>query len=145
MALDVRGMTPLIQVFDMARSLKFYCDVLGFSIHAADDNTQAPNHNWVWLRRNDIDLMLNTAYDADERPPAPDTHRVAAHDDTTLYFGVPDVDSIYAHMVNHGIKVGKPTIAHYGMKQLYLHDPDGFGICFQWRADASDGDEVKAK
>jgi hypothetical protein len=20
------------------------------------------------------------------------------------------------------------------MKQLYLHDPDGFALCFQWRA-----------
>ena len=27
----LRGLTPLLQVFDMAASLKFYCDVLGFS------------------------------------------------------------------------------------------------------------------
>lgn len=31
MSMDIRGMTPLLQVFDMARSLKFYCDVLGLS------------------------------------------------------------------------------------------------------------------
>ena len=30
MAVDIKGMTPLLQVFDMATSLKFYCDVLGF-------------------------------------------------------------------------------------------------------------------
>ena len=45
----VQGMTPLLQVFDMARSLNFYCDVLGFKIVQADANTVAPNHNWVWL------------------------------------------------------------------------------------------------
>ena len=134
MALEVRGMTPLIQVFDMATSLKFYCDVLGFTIHMADDNTHAPDHNWVWLRRNDIDLMLNTAYDSDERPPSTDARHVAAHDDTTLYFGAPDVDAVYAHLLAHGIKVGKPKVAYYGMKQLYLRDPDGFELCFQCEA-----------
>jgi glyoxylase I family protein len=25
-----------------------------------------------------------------------------------------------------------PRVAWYGMKQLYLTDPDGFEICFQW-------------
>jgi catechol 2,3-dioxygenase-like lactoylglutathione lyase family enzyme len=54
--MDIRGMTPLLQVFDMARSLRFYRDVLGFEIVQTDTNTTAPNHNWVWLRLNDIDL-----------------------------------------------------------------------------------------
>jgi len=26
------------------------------------------------------------------------------------------------------------TVAPYGMKQMYLADPDGYGICFQWTA-----------
>ena len=73
MSIDIRGMTPLLQVFDMPTSLNFYCDVLGFEIVQTDSNTTAPNHNWVWLRRNEIDLMLNTAYEAETRPPAPDS------------------------------------------------------------------------
>jgi catechol 2,3-dioxygenase-like lactoylglutathione lyase family enzyme len=135
MAIDIQGMTPLIQVFDMATSLKFYCDVLGFEVVATDKNTTAPNHNWVWLRLNGVDLMLNTAYDCDERPPVPNRDRVASHDDATLYFGAADVDGVYAHLLAKGIQVNAPKIAYYGMKQLYLHDPDGFGLCFQWRAD----------
>jgi catechol 2,3-dioxygenase-like lactoylglutathione lyase family enzyme len=136
MAIDIQGMTPLLQVFDMATSLKFYCDVLGFEIVATDKNTTAPNHNWVWLRLNGVDLMLNTAYDCDERPAAPNRDRVASHDDATLYFGAADVDGVYAHLLAKGIQVNKPKVAYYGMKQLYFHDPDGFGLCFQWRADA---------
>ena len=27
-----------------------------------------------------------------------------------------------------------PKVAWYGMKQLYLTDPDGYGLCFQWKA-----------
>lgn len=133
--MDIWGMTPLLQVFDMARSLKFYCEVLGFKIVQTDTNTTAPNHNWVWLRLNDVDLMVNTAYEYDKRPSAVEPQRIATHDDTCLYFGAPDVDSVYAHLLAKGVHVKEPTIAPYGMKQLYVSDPDGFGLCFQWKAD----------
>jgi len=135
MTIDIRGMTPLLQVFDMATSLKFYVDVLGFEVVQTDANTEAPNHNWVWLRLNGTDLMLNTAYEYANRPPAADARRVAAHDDVTLYFGAPEVDTVYAHLRAKGIEVKQPTVAPYGMKQLYVQDPDGFSLCFQWRAE----------
>jgi glyoxylase I family protein len=67
----------MLQVFDIARSLKFYCDVLGFEIVQTDRNTTAPNYNWVWLRLNNVDLMLNTAYEYDKRPSAADPRRTA--------------------------------------------------------------------
>jgi catechol 2,3-dioxygenase-like lactoylglutathione lyase family enzyme len=126
MTMDIRGMTPLLQVFDMARSLKFYCDVLGFGIVQTDTNTTAPNDNWVWLRLNNVDLMLNTAYEYDKRPSAADPRRTAAHGDTGLFFGAPGVDAVYAHLRAKGIDLKEPNVAPYGMKQLYLRDPDGF-------------------
>jgi glyoxylase I family protein len=135
MAIEVKGMTPLLQVFDMPSSMKFYCEVLGFEVVTVDDPKKAPNHDWVWLRLNDADLMLNTAYERDERPPAPEPRRHAAHDDTCLYFGAPNVDAVYGDLTAKGLKLNKPKVAWYGMKQLYLKDPDGFGLCFQWKAD----------
>ena len=132
----IQSMTPLLQVFDMPTSLKFYCDVLGFEIVNTDGNTTSPNHDWVWLSLNGVDLMLNTAYEGDQRPAAPDPARAAAHKDTMLFFGAPDVDAVYSHLRAKGIDVKEPTIAPYGMKQLFLHDPDGFGLCFQWKAPA---------
>jgi catechol 2,3-dioxygenase-like lactoylglutathione lyase family enzyme len=132
MALDIRGMCPLLQVYDMPASMAFYCDVLGFQVHTVDNPAKAPNHDWVWLQRGDIHLMLNTAYEADDRPPQPDGRRVAAHGDTCFYFGAPDVDAVYAYLQEKGIKSENPKVAWYGMKQLYLRDPDGYNICFQW-------------
>lgn len=134
MSIKFRGMTPLLQVFDMSESLKFYCDVLGFAVVQTDSNTTAPNHNWVWLRQNDIDLMLNTAYEYHDRPPAPDEQRIACHSDTGLFIGAPDVDGVYAHLRACGIEVNEPKVAPYGMKQLYVQDPDGFSLCFQCKA-----------
>jgi catechol 2,3-dioxygenase-like lactoylglutathione lyase family enzyme len=124
----------------MPASLAFYRDVLGFEIvHAAPRNPPGhpDNYGWVLLRHGHTELMLNSAYDPDDqRPPAPDAGRVAAHDDTALYIGAPDVEAVYRHLRDHGLEVAPPAIAYYGMKQLHLKDPDGFTVCFQWAAEA---------
>jgi hypothetical protein len=52
-----------------------------------------------------------------------------------LYIGCPDVDAAYRFLSEKGLDLKEPHVAWYGMKQLYLSDPDGFGICFQWRAE----------
>ena len=118
-------MTPLLQVFDMPTSLAFYRDILGFGVKQSTSD-------WAWLERDGVELMLNTAYESHARPPAPDGRRVAAHDDTALYFACPDVDAAYAHLRSHGVAAKEPRVAPYGMKQLYLSDPDGYNLCFQW-------------
>ncbi len=134
MAIDVRGLAPLLAVFDMPTSIKFYCDGLGFEI-VGTDGKPAPRFDWVLLRLNGAELMLNTAYDHGQRPPVPDPARIAAHQDAAIYFGCPDVDGAYAHLRAKGITAKEPKIALYGMKQLYLTDPDGYVLCFQWRAE----------
>ena len=76
--------------------------------------------------------MLNTRYEAAERPPAPPPARVDAYEDTCLYFGARDVDAVYTYLRDRGVAVNAPSVAPYGMKQLYLKDPDGYGLCFEW-------------
>ena len=140
MALTLLGLCPLIQVFDMPTSLAFYRDTLGLEIVQAappPEQVTGDDFGWVWLRGGDAHLMLNTAYDPDAvRPPAPDPARVAAHDDTALFIRSPDVDGVYEHLRARGMTVDPPTIAPYGMKQLYVKDPDGFTVCFQWAVGA---------
>jgi glyoxylase I family protein len=78
--------------------------------------------------------MLNTAYEADTRPPAPDAARIASHADVGLFFSCSDLESAYAHLVAKGVEAPPPKVAPYGMKQLYVTDPDGYVLCFQWPA-----------
>jgi catechol 2,3-dioxygenase-like lactoylglutathione lyase family enzyme len=122
----------LLFVFDMPTSIRFYCDVLGFEI-VGSDRKPAPHFDWVLLRLNGAELMLNTAYEAGERPAAPDTFRIAAHGDTSLYLACPDVDGAYDYLRRKEIAVEPPRVAYYGMKQLYITDPDGYLLCFQWK------------
>ena len=126
----IEGMCPLIQVFDMPRSLAFYRDLLGFEVVQ-----QAPpgDHcDWAWLRLGSAELMLNTMYEAPDRPPATEAARVAAHADLCLYIRAPDVDAMASYLRANGVIAHGPVVVAYGMKQLSLKDPDGYGICFQW-------------
>lgn len=135
MALEVSGLTPLLQVYDMPTSVRFYRDVLGFEIMSTSPVLGEDRFHWALLRLGNAELMLNTAYEFDdERPAKPDHARTAAHDDTGLFFGCPDVDAAYKELSSKGVKVKAPSITGYGMKQMYLRDPDGYALCFQWSA-----------
>jgi len=135
MGIEVRGVCALLQVFDMPTSVRFYHDVLGFEIVQTTPR-EGDQFDWGLLRLNDTQLMLNTAYEQDERPAQPDPARIAAHRDTELYFSCPDVDGAYKHLQAHGIDAEAPQVAPWGSKMLYLRDPDGYTLCFQWPEEA---------
>ena len=136
MPIDMQGLCPLIEVYDMPTSVRFYRDVLGFEVFSSSPPRSPDDFDWCWLKRDGTELMLNTRYEFDSRPATPDAGRVEAHDDTCLYIGCRDVDAAYRDLREKGLEVDEPKVAPYGMKQLYLKDPDGFGICFQWSAKA---------
>jgi uncharacterized glyoxalase superfamily protein PhnB len=133
MQIELTGMTPLIQVFNMPRALGFYRDVLGFEV--ISDSGNGDDSSWVWLRLNGIDLMLNDQYEPGHVPDAAPAERTRWHDDTCLYFGCDDPDAVYHFLRSKSIKCNPPKVAPYGMKQLNLQDPDGYAICFQCRAE----------
>src|SRR2546428_5567449 len=64
MAIEVRGMAPLLQVFDMPLSIAFYRDVLGFEV-VSTSKPRGEHFDWALLRLNGVELMLNTAYEED--------------------------------------------------------------------------------
>lgn len=133
MGIEIRGMAPMLQVFDMPTSIAFYREVLGFEV-VSSSKPRGEHFDWALLRLNGVELMLNTAYEQDARPPEPDPARIAGHDDTTIFLGCPDVDGAYGYLRSRGENVKPPQVAPYGMKQLYVRDPDGYNLCFQWPA-----------
>ncbi|HKH60422.1 MAG TPA: VOC family protein [Flavitalea sp.] len=75
----------------MPTSISFYRDKIGFEVID-------PTHDdvdWALLRFNDVELMLNTAYEKHARPPVRDASGIAAHAHTCIYFRCPDVDAAY--------------------------------------------------
>lgn len=136
MTLNVVGVCPLLSVYDMPTAVRFYRDRLGFEVVATSPPFGEDRFHWCWLRLGGADVMLNTTYEYEaERPAVEDATRLLGHGDTCLYLGCPDIDAAYAALRAAGVDVQPPTVAPYGMKQMYLTDPDGYGLCFQWRAD----------
>lgn len=129
MTSNAQGLTPLIQVFDMPASIAFYRDILGFKVEM--QSRPGEHFDWALLRMGEASLMLNTAYEAEHRPPSPDPTRKAFHGDTALYFFCADLDEAYAYLVSKGVLAKAPVTRDYGMRQLYFADPDGYGLCFQ--------------
>ena len=136
MPLEIKGLAPLIQVFDMPASIQFYRDIVGFTITGRSPalSENPDDVNWCMLELSNATLMLNTAYEPESRPQAPEAERFGGHGDTCLYFGCPDVDGAYNFLRSKGLEIDPPKVAPYGMKQLCLTDPDGYGLCFQWAA-----------
>jgi catechol 2,3-dioxygenase-like lactoylglutathione lyase family enzyme len=131
----IQGLCPLIQVFDMPASLRFYRDALGFEI--VQQSSPGDHCDWVWLRRDNAELMLNTMFESDSRPDQPDAVRSTHHGDTAFFLGTPDVDSMVQHLRECGIECEPPIVTPYGMKQAYAKDPDGYTVCFQWTGSQS--------
>jgi glyoxylase I family protein len=134
MSIEVSHLTTLLSVFDMPTSLKFYRDILGFAV--TQDTGQGDQSGWVMLQKSGVSLMLNTAYDDDERPAAPNPAHHSIHQETVLYFLCPDPQAAYEFLRSKGLQLDPPTIAYYGMKQVYVRDPDGYMLCFQCQAES---------
>lgn len=129
MSIRIESGAPLLVVYDMPTSLAFYRDLLGFEVRARAP--EGPVTHWAMLRHGEMYLMLNTKYEFDhERPAVPDTTN--GREDVTLYFTCDDADAAYSELKAKGWPhLSEPSTAPYGMRQLYLRDPDGFSLCLQ--------------
>ena len=118
----VRQLWPLLAVKDIARSIEFYRDRLGFAVmgEAESDGKQF----WCRLERGGSSIMLQQADEEDG--PAEGRGR-----GITLYFICDDAEAAYAELSSRGLQLTPPSLAYYGMKQLFVPEPDGYSICFE--------------
>jgi glyoxylase I family protein len=126
------GFAPLLQVFDMPASIHFYRDILNFDV--VQSSGEGDDVDWVLLQYDNIQLMLNTAYEKESRPSSQDNNIIRAHRDTSLYFGCPDVFETHKLLTARGLTIKEPFITGYGWDALAFSDPDNYSICFHWPA-----------
>ena len=125
------GLTPLIQVFDMTTSLAFYRDLLGFTVVSSSPEVETAEgrfSHWMWLRSGNVDIMLNTKYDSNERPAHPPKQPPP---DVAFYIHCSDIDLAYRELTARGLKAPPPQVARYGNKHFDVVDPDGYSVIFQ--------------
>jgi len=119
MAFSPLGLTALISVFDMTKSLAFYRGLLGFEVVSPSpevDTCEGRFSHWLWLRFGADDLMLNTQYDSNERPERPTDKEDQGY--ACFYIGCADVDVAYEQLTRRGLKADPPTVADCGLKAM---------------------------
>lgn len=99
---------------DVARSLAFYEDVLGFK------KVWRPNFDFdgAWLFAHGVMIHLIKG-----NPPSRDSSISSRADHVA--FHVDDVKDVERWLVDHDIPYKRTTQADTGMTQLFFHDPDG--------------------
>lgn len=113
---------PLLRVRNIEKSIGFY-EQLGFEI----SETWKPQEKieWCSIEFQGAALMLQQTNDSDTQ------QEISGDNGIQLYFITEVVDIIYHQIRALGIDVSPPKIEFYGMKQVFVTDPDGRTLCFE--------------
>jgi uncharacterized glyoxalase superfamily protein PhnB len=118
--------TPNLLVSDMAISLAFYRDVLGFRLK--DSVPAEPPFVFAWLERGGVELFLN-----DAKPVIAEYTTLRAGHTSTLFVIVNDVDALHAEISSQAKIVMGLKDQFYGMREFAVLDPDGYLLTFAQR------------
>ncbi|WP_342328172.1 VOC family protein [Pedobacter sp. FW305-3-2-15-E-R2A2] len=130
--INLEGSAPLLSVFNMPASVRFYRDLLGFDLVQTDDKPERKDDfQWALLRLNGIELMLEPRGEKSCPKPITANAWLDRHD-MSIYFGCKELDKVYTYLSSNGVDVQEPSTTSYGFKALYVRDPDGFLLVFHW-------------
>ena len=114
---DWTGWTPVLQVANVARSIRFYCDLLGFH----ED----------WIHRFEEDFPAYASVSRDPLILHLSEHEGGGTKKADLFVHVMDVDSVYEEVNSNGLVSNPPvTESEIGLRQFEFDDPDGHQITF---------------
>jgi len=121
--------TPNLVVRDLEMSIRFYRDVLGFSVSQTVPD-KAP-FIFAWMKRDEADIFLNA--NMPPQPGEPDLYagKTVGGGTMSLYLVMEGIDDLYARVQHEKVPI---VIAmhkqFYGMREFAVHDPDGHLLIF---------------
>ncbi len=131
-------LTPDLMVNNVAASVKYYCENLGFDLAISvpeGARTIAakldPDQEYVYamVRRDEVFIMFmrRDVYAAD----VPALKDVSVGASASLYCEVEGLDAFYRSCRQKGLQIVKDiSSTWYGMKEFYVQDPDGYILAF---------------
>ncbi len=130
---DLNGLIPYVEVFDMIASVAFYRDILGFAVLFASPEVETAEgrfSHFVRMGRGRAEIMLNTAYDSNERPAERSEARWAGCRHIHFYIDCDDVAGLHTEIVEKGGDPAPPASTGYGYLAVSISDPDGYRLTF---------------
>jgi lactoylglutathione lyase len=138
---NVKQAVPFFGVTDMAVSLRFYVDGLGFRMTRwwiPDGGEHYPEGKicWCWLELGDAAIMLQE-FLPERRPEA------SLGAGTSVSFMCDDALALYREFKSRGIEPrNRPSVGN-GLWVVPLSDPDGYRIEFSSSTDAPEESELE--
>lgn len=131
--INIQGSAPLLSVFNMPASVRFYRDLLGFDLVQTSDQQPEREDDFYWalLRLNGVELMLEPRGEKSCPKPITANAWLDRHD-MSIYFGCQDLEQVYTYLSSNGVDLQAPSSTSYGFKALHVRDPDGFLLVFHW-------------
>jgi catechol 2,3-dioxygenase-like lactoylglutathione lyase family enzyme len=126
--IKLQGMTPMLNVQDIDRSLAFYRDTLGFELASSQEALE--ERNWCYIRHGAIHLMLDGGTSEGEALFDPDTVPEDGAWHAIYYFYPEDVVALHSQLADSGYDVSELYVTAYGMREFWLKDPDGHLLTF---------------
>lgn len=125
----VSGTSPIVPVSDLAATLAFYTDVLGWTQEVGN-----AHHGYALVRRGALMVAMVNA--ADDAALHATSHNISAQ------LWIDDLDAYWAEIapqlknLPEG-RVRAPFNQSYGTREFHLKDPDGFLMLFTQLQDSA--------
>jgi catechol 2,3-dioxygenase-like lactoylglutathione lyase family enzyme len=120
---DIAGISPFFIVHDVAATLSFYRDQLGFEVTFLEPATDP----FFGIVRRGSAMIMFKAVGVDPHPNC--SREPAARWDAYLY--VPDPDALAAEFTSRSVAFAEPLKdTHDGLRGFELKDSDGYVLFF---------------
>ena len=129
MATKLKDMVAMLICDDTQESIRFYTDVLGFTVTDRMDNVGKTG--WASLNHGDVQLMLASP----DYIPEPRKSE-GRYSQAMYYFYPDDVEQLHVDVRRRGLDATDLVVRFYGMKEFEMLDPSGHVLVF--------GQETKA-
>jgi uncharacterized glyoxalase superfamily protein PhnB len=123
--------TPNLVVADLARSLAFYRDLLGFTVIATVPD-EAP-YVFAMLQKDSVELFLNAIEAVKKDPAYSNMAQTVGKSGVSIYFDVKGVKELFEALKSKATVVAPLERKFYGVTEFNVTDPDGYLITFAER------------
>ena len=103
----VECITPILRVNNLAASLRFYVDVLGFKVNWGGEHEST----FASVSRDGRSIML--------------AQGEQGHPGTWLWIGVEDIEPLFADLIAKGVKIVEKPTNYPWAYEMKIEDPDG--------------------
>ena len=121
---------PMLAVDDMAATMTFWTEVLGFTVTSELSSGEGRPPGWCNLSRDGVSIMFT--WEPEHTHDDGSSHRSEAGLAGSLYFNTDNVDALYDELRQKpGLdRIDPPSDQPHGMRELFVEDPNGFFVMF---------------